>query len=140
MGLLDRALDMLGSNHPLPMMDSRTKLLQAALSLIANNGRAGGLPELVDRFQQAGLGNVISSWIGTGENTPITGLQVRQALGNEQMQQISDEAGLPDEEAAEQLSGMLPDLVDRLTPAGHIPQGGLGNMSTLLDHFMGRQH
>lgn len=140
MGLLDRALEMFGNNNPLPMMDSRTKLLQAALSLLANNGQAGGLNGLVDRFQHAGLGNVISSWIGTGQNVPITGTQVQQALGTEQLQQISDEAGLPQDEAAEQLSGMLPDLVDRLTPAGHIPQGGLGNMSALLDHFMGRHH
>lgn len=140
MGILDKAMDMLGTNNPLPMMDTRTKLLQAALSLIANNGRMGGLPGLVDRFQQAGLGNVISSWIGTGENTPITGLQVRQALGDDQIQQISNETGLPQADAADQLSGMLPDLVDRLTPGGNIPQGGLGNMSALLDHFMGRHH
>lgn len=140
MGLLDKALEMFGNNNPLPMMDSRTRLLQAALSLLANNGQAGGLNGLVDRFQHAGLGNVISSWIGTGQNVPITGTQVQQALGPEQLQQISDEAGLPQDEAAEQLSGMLPDLVDRLTPAGHIPQGGLGNMSALLDHFMGRHH
>lgn len=140
MGILDKAMDMLGGNNPLPMMDSRTKLLQAALSLIANNGRTGGLSGLIDRFQHAGLGNVISSWIGTGENMPITGPQVRQALGDEQIQQLSDETGLPQEETADQLSGMLPDLVDRLTPAGNIPQGGLGNMSALLDHFMGRHH
>ncbi|HZW12244.1 MAG TPA: YidB family protein [Noviherbaspirillum sp.] len=140
MGLLDRALDMLDSNNPLPMMDSRAKLLQTALSLIANNGRAGGLPSLVDRFQRAGLGNIISSWIGTGTNAPITGPQLRQTLGDEQIQQISDETGLPQDEAADQLSGMLPDLVDRLTPDGHIPQGGLGNMSALLDHFMGRHY
>ncbi|GAB3543752.1 YidB family protein [Noviherbaspirillum agri] len=140
MGLLDRALDMLGSNNPLPMMDTRTKLLQAALSLIANNGRAGGLPGLVDRFQQAGLGNVIVSWIGTGTNVPITGPQVRQALGDEEIRHISEETGLPQDEAADQLGSMLPDLVDRLTPAGNIPQGGLGNMSALLDHFMGRHY
>ncbi len=138
MGLLDRALEMFGNNNPLPMMDSRTKLLQAALSLLADNGQAGGLSGLVSRFQQAGLGNTISSWIGSGQNVPITGMQVQQALGEQQLQQISEEAGLPQDEAANQLSGMLPDLVDRLTPGGHIPEGGLGNMSALLDHFIGR--
>lgn len=139
MGLLDRAIEMLGDNH-LPMMDARTRLLQAALSLIANNGQTGGLHGLVERFQEAGLGNVISSWIGTGQNVPITGAQVQQALGEGQLQQIAEETGLGEDETADRLSEMLPDLVDKLTPAGHIPQGGLGNMSALLDHFMGRFH
>jgi uncharacterized protein YidB (DUF937 family) len=137
MGLLDRAFEMLGDNH-LPLMDSRTRLLQAALSLVANNGQAGGLSGLVDRFREAGLDNVISSWIGSGQNVPITGEQMRQALGEGPLQQISEETGLNEQETAEHLSGMLPDLIDKLTPGGNIPRGGLGNMSALLDHFMGR--
>ena len=139
MGLLDRAIEMLGDNH-LPMMDSRTRLLQAALSLLANNGQLGGLHGLVERFQEAGLGNAIGSWIGTGQNIPITGNQMQQALGEGQLQQISEEASLSQKETADRLSDMLPDLIDKLTPGGHIPRGGLGNMSALLDHFMGRFH
>lgn len=139
MGILDRAFEMLGDNH-LPLMDSRTRLLQAALSLIANNGQAGGLHGLVERFQEAGLGNVISSWIGTGQNTPVTAEQMEQVLGEGHLQQISEETGLPQHDVADRLSDVLPDLVDKLTPSGHIPQGGLGNMSTLLDHFMGGYH
>ncbi|HEY0846280.1 MAG TPA: YidB family protein [Noviherbaspirillum sp.] len=139
MGILDKAFEMLGDNH-LPLMDSRTKLLQAALSLIANNGQTGGLHGLVERFQEAGLGNAISSWIGSGENVPITAEQMEQVLGEGHLQQISEETGLPEHDVADRLSDMLPDLIDKLTPAGHIPQGGLGNMSALLDHFMGGYH
>ncbi|HJV83484.1 YidB family protein [Noviherbaspirillum sp.] len=137
MGILDKAFEMLGDNH-LPMMDSRTRLLQAALALLANNGQAGGLHGLVEQFSEAGLGNVIHSWIGAGQNVPITGEQLHQALGEGQLQQIAEETGLAENETADRLSEMLPDLVDRLTPAGHIPPGGLGNMSTLLDYFLGR--
>lgn len=139
MGILDRALDMLGDNH-LPLMDARTKLLQAALSLIANNGQAGGLHGLVERFQEAGLGNAIRSWIGSGSNIPVTAEQMEQVLGEGHLQQISEETGLPEHDVADRLSDMLPDLIDKLTPGGHIPQGGLGNMSVLLDHFMGGYH
>lgn len=139
MGILDKAISMLGGNH-LPMMDSRMKLMQAALSLLANNGQVGGVHALVHQFNQAGLGNVIQSWIGSGENVPITGEQVRQVLDSSQLQQISEETGLSEPEAASQLGDMLPDLVDKLTPAGHVPPGGLGNMSNLLDHFLGRYH
>lgn len=139
MGILDKAFEMLGDNH-LPLMDSRTKLLQAALSLIANNGQTGGLQGLMERFQEAGLGNVINSWIGNGENVPVTAEQMEQVLGEGHLQQISEETGLPEHDVADRLSDMLPDLIDKLTPAGHIPQGGLGNMSVLLDHFMGGYH
>jgi len=139
MGILDKAIEMLGGNH-LPMMDARTRLLQTALSLLANNGQTGGLHGLVGRFEEAGLGNVVQSWIGTGENAPVTGRQLQQVLGPRQLQQIAEETGMDEDQAADQLSGMLPDLVDKLTPGGHIPRGGLGNMSALLDHFLGRYH
>lgn len=139
MGILDKAIEMLGGDH-LPMMDARMRLMQAALSLLANNGQTGGVHGLVHQFNQAGLGNVIQSWIGTGENVPITGEQLQQVLGKGQLRKIAEETGLSQFQAAEQLSDMLPDLVDKLTPASHIPPGGLGNMSTLLDHFLGRYH
>lgn len=139
MGILDRAIEMLGDNH-LPLMDSRTRLLQAALSLIANNGQTGGLTGLVERFQEAGLGNVIHSWIGTGQNVPVTAEQMEQVLGEGHLQQIAEETSLPHPAVAERLSAMLPDLIDKLTPAGHVPQGGLGNMSALLEQFMGGYH
>jgi uncharacterized protein YidB (DUF937 family) len=137
MGLLDKAIEMLGDQQ-LPVTDSRTRLLQAALALIADNGQTGGLSGLAARFQEAGLGNVLSSWIGSGENVPITPQQTRQALGDGPLQQLSEESGLNEDETSEQLSGMLPDLVDKLTPGGHIPQGGLGNMSALLDQVLRR--
>jgi uncharacterized protein YidB (DUF937 family) len=137
MGLLDRAFEMLNDNH-LPMMESRTRLLQAALSLLANNGQTGGLHGLVERFQEAGLGNLIQSWIEPGPNLPASADQMEAVLGEGHLQQIAEETRLSQHDAAEQLGDMLPDLVDSLTPSGHIPQGGLGNMSSLLDHFIGR--
>ncbi len=137
MGILDKAFEMLGDNH-LPMMDAKTRLLQAALALLANNGQTGGLHGLVERFQEAGLGNVIASWIGSGPNAPITTEQLHQVLDEGQLRQISEESDLPEDETADRLRQMLPDLVDKLTPTGHIPPGGLGNMSSLLDHFLGR--
>lgn len=139
MGILDKAIEMLGGNQ-LPMMDSRMKLMQAALSLLANNGQAGGIHGLIHQFNQAGLGNVIQSWIGTGENLPVTAEQMRQVLDRSQLEKISAETGMAEQDAAAQLGDMLPDLVDKLTPAGHVPPGGLGNMSNLLDHFLGRYH
>jgi uncharacterized protein YidB (DUF937 family) len=137
MGLLDRAFEMLNNNH-LPAMESRTRLLQAALSLLANNGQTGGLHGLVERFQEVGLSHLIHSWIGPGPNLPINAEQVEAVFGEGHLQQIAEETRLSQNEAAEQLGDMLPELIDNLTPSGQVPPGGLGNMSSLLDHFIGR--
>jgi uncharacterized protein YidB (DUF937 family) len=137
MGLLDSAMDMLRNNPP-GSMEPRTRLLQSVLSLLADNGQTGGLRGLVERFEEAGLGNVIHSWISTGENVPITTEQLHQVLGEGQVQQVAEETGMDQQQVEHELSDMLPKLVDTLTPAGHIPAGGLGNMSALLDHFIGR--
>lgn len=139
MGLLDSAFDMLEDNH-LPLLDSRARLMQAALDLIASNGRTGGLHGLVERFQEAGLDDRILSWIGNGPNMPVGPADVRRVLGDDQLRQIAGETGFAEEETARRLSVTLPDLIDRLTPEGRIPRGGVGNMSTLLDHFMGGFH
>jgi uncharacterized protein YidB (DUF937 family) len=139
MGLLDRAFDLLGENH-FPLLDARTRLLQAALSLIANNGQAGGLHGLVERFQEAGLGKAIHSWIGNGPNIAVSGAQLQQVLGEGHLQQIAEETGYSEREAANRLSAMLPDLIDQMTPDGIVPRGGVGNMSALLEHFMGGYH
>lgn len=137
MGLLDNASDMLRNNLP-GAMEPRTRLLQATLALLADHGQTGGLRGLVERFEETGLGNVIQSWIGTGENVPITAEQLHEVLREGQIQQIAEETGMDEQRVEHELTDMLPKLVDTLTPAGHIPAGGLGNMSALLDHFIGR--
>jgi len=135
MGLFDSATNTFGNNSPRGL-EASTRLIQATLALIADNGQGGGLRGLMERFQEAGLGNTISSWIGSGPNVPITEEQIQQALGDGWLQQIAEEAGLTQDDAARQLSELLPTMVDKLTPADHIPQGGLGSMSTLLEHFL----
>jgi len=135
MGIFDTVSGMFGGNQS-QQPESGNRLLQAALSLLADNGQNGGLHGLVERFQEAGLGNVMSSWIGTGENAPITPQQIQQALGEGHLQQISEETGLTQDEAAGQLSNLLPKLVDTVTPGGHEPQGGLGNIGGLLERFI----
>lgn len=136
MGIHGRTADMFGGNKQPFMPDARTHLIQATLSLLADNGQNGGLHGLMERFQEVGLGNVMSSWIGNEENVPITPIQIQEALGDGHLQQISEEAGLSEDETAQQLSELLPEMVDALTPAGYIPRGGLGTMSDLLDHFI----
>ncbi|HTN66274.1 MAG TPA: YidB family protein [Burkholderiaceae bacterium] len=136
MGLFDSALGMLGGAQQAD--DPKAKLLQAAAALLSNNSQVGGLPGLLDRFQQAGLGNVVGSWIATGQNQPISPEQVQQVLGDDQLEQVSQQTGVPPEQAASHLSELLPSLIDKLTPNGEVPQGGLGQVGALLGQLLGR--
>ena len=110
-------------------------LLKLVLGLLAGNGQGGGLAGLVQSFQQAGLGEQISSWIGSGQNLPVSGEQLGQVFGSEQMSQMAERMGLSTGDLGAQLSQLLPQAVDRLTPGGQRPEGGLGGLGELLDRL-----
>ncbi|WLT31266.1 YidB family protein [Geothrix sp. PMB-07] len=117
MGLFDLAGQLLGQGQG---DDSKSQLLQAALGLIQNH--PGGLQGLLGKFQESGLGDHVASWVGTGENLPIQGEHVEQALGGEQLAALAQQAGVPAEQASGSLAALLPDLINHLTPHGQVPQ------------------
>jgi uncharacterized protein YidB (DUF937 family) len=111
-------------------------LLPVVIGLLANNGKDGGgqngLGGLMEKFNQAGLGDVLGSWINTGPNPPISGDQLGQVLGGDKMSEIASQLGLSEGEAAGQLAQVLPGLIDKLTPQGQAPEGGFGNAGDLM--------
>ena len=108
------------------------QLLQAITGMLANDGSHGGLGGLMEKFQRAGLGDVIGSWVGSGENRPISGDQVSQALGPDAISDLAAKFGLNTGDTAGQLSQILPGLIDKLTPHGQAPSGGLGDSGDLM--------
>ncbi|HWH84250.1 MAG TPA: YidB family protein [Burkholderiaceae bacterium] len=145
MGLLDSVIGALanaqpGAQPPSPGATQGTPgsvLLSTVIAMLANGQHAqgagvGGLGDLIGRFTQGGLGDVIGSWIGRGQNLPISADQLSQVLGSDAISQIAAQLGVSHGEAAQQLSQVLPEAVDRLTPQGQAPSGGLGDMSDLL--------
>ena len=78
----------------------------------------GGVKGLVAQFQQQGLGPTIQSWVGNGENLPISPEQVHQGLGSDTVQQLAAKLGIPPSELAAKLSQVLPQAVDKMTPNG----------------------
>ena len=85
------------------------------------SGIAGGLGQLVQSFQQNGQGAAVNSWVGSGQNQAIAPHQVTQALGPDTIDQLSQHTGLSQEDVATQLSQLLPQVVNRLTPHGRLP-------------------
>ena len=108
------------------------QLIQAVLSLVSNDGPVGGLPGLMAKFQQAGLGDMIASWLGSGTNQAISGDQLSRVLGSGPLSQVASQLGVGQSDAANQLAQVLPGLLDQLTPQGHAPQSGLGHSSDLF--------
>jgi uncharacterized protein YidB (DUF937 family) len=80
--------------------------------LLSNDGGQGGLGGLVGKFEQAGLGNVVSSWIGSGQNLPISADQLQNVLGSDAVAGIAAKLGINPGDALGQLSTMLPGLVE----------------------------
>ena len=96
-------------------------LVQQVVSYL---GKPGAFNNLTQSFQQHGLGNILQSWIGKGNKLPISGDQVRKVFGNDTISEMASNSGLGEEETAEGLSSVLPQVVDKLTPDGKVPSGG----------------
>ena len=132
MGLLDSILgSVLGSGAAQGQGSGQAALINAVIQMVANKGAGGGgavggLGALVGALTQGGLGNVASSWVGTGQNLPVSAEQLQSALGSGGggglLAQLAQQAGLSHGDTASGLSQILPGLVDKLTPDGQIPQ------------------
>jgi uncharacterized protein YidB (DUF937 family) len=85
-------------------------------------GSPAGLQGLTQKLTQGGLGQQVQSWIGHGDNHPVSGQQVTAALGENQVRQLADQAGVPPEEMSEKLARDLPQYVDQATPGGQLPR------------------
>lgn len=123
MGLFDSiASEVLGSLSGVSA-EHHAGLLEAVSGLL-NNPQIGGLSGLVTLFEQQGLGGVIGSWIGTGQNQAISAQQIQSVLGDGHLQAIAQSLGLSSPDVASHLAQLLPQLIDKMTPNGQLPTGG----------------
>ncbi|MBK7312464.1 YidB family protein [Candidatus Aalborgicola defluviihabitans] len=127
MGLFDSVMGAMSGQ-----LQQHGGLTQVLGGLLANNSELGGLNGLTEKFNQAGLGNVISSWIGKGQNMPISADQIASVLGSGTLGNIASQLGMDPAQASQQLSHILPGLIDHLTPHGTAPEGGLGHTTDLM--------
>ena len=101
----------------------------------------GGMPGLVQAFEQNGLSHIVASWIGPGGNLPISPEQIQQVLGGEQVEALAQKMGVSPEAARSHLAAVLPGIVDKLTPGGEVPKegdplsGGIGLLQGLMSKF-----
>ena len=118
------------------MTNSSNPLVASVMQMI--NNHPGGIPGLVQRFDEKGLGGLVSSWVSTGQNQSITPDQLHQGLGADRVRELAKHAGLSEGDAASALSGLLPMVVDKLTPNGSVPSASeLPQLLNALKGFLG---
>jgi uncharacterized protein YidB (DUF937 family) len=81
----------------------------------------GGISGIVSEFEQRGLGDTVRSWVGMGENKPISTDQVQQALGADTVKELAAKMGISPDLLASKLAEVLPKAIDHLIPGGAIP-------------------
>ena len=99
--------------------------LQAIMGLLNQHG---GLSGLLQKLQQGGLGEAVNSWVSSGANQPVTADALGAALGHDNVAGLAQKMGLNPADMLGPLSQMLPQVVDKLTPHGQVPQGDAGNL------------
>ena len=133
MGFLDTVLNGLGDDAAGGLGD-----------LLKNQGGVGGIAE---KFGQAGLGDVVGSWIGQGANAGISADQIAAVLGSGPLADFARKLGVSPEQASETLAGLLPEAIDRLTPGGQVDgaddllakrPGGVGGVGDVIGGFLKR--
>jgi len=115
MGLLDSILGaMSGKSDASGQVAPLIGILSGLLA------QSGGLQGLANKFSQSGQGNVFSSWVGMGENQPVFGNQIQNALGSDQVSALAAKMGVDPAQASHFLAEYLPKIVDKLTPTGKV--------------------
>ena len=136
MGLLDSVLGQVlggGAQQQGPAGGMDMGSLAGALGgLLGNNGSLGGLGGLVSKFEQAGAGDAVKSWIGNGPNQQVSDAQVQDALGHDTISQMASKMGINATMLLPLLASLLPTIIDKMTPHGQAPASGLGNQDDLM--------
>jgi uncharacterized protein YidB (DUF937 family) len=134
MGLLDSLVQTaLQSALGGSSQNQTANVVKSVVGMLTSN--SGGISGLVDTLSKSGLADVAASWIGKGDNKPISATQLVEALGQDKVDELAQEAGIPPEKGAEVLSQVLPGVVNEMTPDGEIPEEQ--HMGTLAKVILG---
>jgi uncharacterized protein YidB (DUF937 family) len=112
------------------------QIAKAAMSLLSSReGPSGGLTGILGALQSNGLGDTVSSWLGKGDNKAISPEQVKSALGSDTIAKFAKQAGINADTAGAAIAGLLPGMVDKLSPDGKLPDSA--NLDSMLGNLMG---
>lgn len=110
----------------------QSSMLDNLLEML-NDQKSGGITGLIQKFNEKGLGDHMSSWISTGENLPISADQIKDVLGSDKIKELASKLNLGEHDTSKSLADLLPQLIDRLTPDGSVPDPDM--LSQGIDMF-----
>jgi uncharacterized protein YidB (DUF937 family) len=133
MGLFNQITQLASGFLANNQQSSVLKTLTAIISQPSKSPGGSGLTAIIQGFEKNGLGHLMASWVGTGQNLPASPDQIQKGLGSEVLQQISAKTGIAPDQVSAHLSELLPQLMDKLTPNGKVPDpNALSEMLNLL--------
>ena len=124
MGLFDEVMGAVTGAAGQGEQAGQGNLLNNVIGMLGQNG-SGGLAGVIEQFKNGGLGHIVDSWVGTGSNLPVSAEQLQQVLGSDRLAQMAQQAGLSTDNLTQQLTQILPQVVDKLTPNGTVPEGNI---------------
>jgi uncharacterized protein YidB (DUF937 family) len=146
MGILDTVLGVIKSqvaNSAVPAgaeaapTSGDNQLLESIIGML-NDPQTGGLSGLVEKIAAGGLADQVASWVGKGENLPISAEQIQEVLGSPFVKGLAEKFGINTADVSGSLASMLPQVIDKLTPDGEVPgdnqflEIGLAGLKSLL--------
>lgn len=134
MGLLDDLVGSLGNSNG----SGQGNQMQQLMAIWNWVQEQGGVEVLLQKFQQGGLGQVLNSWLGSGSNMSIDGGEIQNALGNDQLQSLADKLGTDVQGASGTLAALLPQVIDKLSPQGHIKTSNTQDLGSMVDGLFKR--
>ncbi len=119
MGILDTVKSIFGGGAG----RNQNELMSVIMGLIG--GQGGGIGNLVQQFTQKGMGDVVSSWISTGKNLPVSAQQIENVFGSDTINGLASKLKMNPADLSGKISDLMPQVVDKLTPDGKIPEGDI---------------
>jgi len=119
MGILDMLTSVMAARAA---RDLDPAVIPVILSEVLGSGSDSGLTAIVAKLQQAGFGDQVGSWIGTGSNLPISAQQLQDVLGNDTVRKLATRFGIPVDQLSTVLAQVLPTAVDQASPQGTLPR------------------
>ncbi len=147
MGILDSLAGALNSAGSTPASAApgaagapSSAVMSEVLAMLQNHGggAAAGLGTLMQAFEGGGLGHLFQSWVGSGQNLPVSATQIQSVLASSGLlETIAQRTGLQPADVAQHLSTLLPQIVDHLTPNGQLHPGDAGSaLEGLAQRFL----
>ena len=111
------------------MLGEKSDMAKVAMEMF---DKFGGIEGILAKFKESGLADVAATWVGTGENAPVSPNQITNALGADTIAEIAGKFGLSPEMLSGQLAQHLPNVIDKMTPKGEVNNNSTDLLGTIL--------